>query len=72
MNIQITEKELQKLRRLGIRLSSYRSVIDEMLAILAELEKRHNAVTPVKSGKRKNLKEERKEYYRRKLREKAN
>lgn len=68
MDTRITEKELKQLRRLGNRLSSYRSDIDEMLSVLADLEQRLNAGAPEKPVKRKSLKEERKDKFRTQLR----
>lgn len=68
MNIQISDKELQQLRRLVNRLSSYQADINEMSAILGKLEQRQNAEAPAAPEKRARLKQDRKEFYRQKLR----
>lgn len=67
--IQLSDKEIKELGRLGKCLRSYRADIDKMLAFLDELERRQlSADPPAGKGNRIPMKEHRKEKYKQKLR----
>jgi hypothetical protein len=69
MPIQISDKELSRWRCLGKYLDSYRVHIDEMLALLDELEQRqNNAGAPAPKGKSIGVKEDRKNLYKSRIR----
>ncbi len=62
----LNDKELKELRYLRRSLSSYQSEIQKALDFLDQLEQKHSlADAPAAKGKRKNLKEERKDKYHR-------